>query len=434
MVAAPPRHVGADDACFQGQFGFEDLQAMPYVAEGRMPSLVTPWDNAHKLCPDCTTTDAEAEGTEFCMGGSVFQEVCGHGNWRWIRKPCDKWTCEICRRSKLFGQLVPEIVKALQEARRQRVTLKLTTLTWQGSALGAQPTKEGAERRRLDEQHLIQWLKRQGYLGPGETFYLRVAETHRSGKVHLHLYIILPFVPHKKLKAFWRKNTGGSRVIDVQPVYLKCPRCWVKGQTRQEKHTRRIVPWPGSGKCATCGYTLNDFDALARGIAIEAGKYLAKDGAEGVRKKLTRSGSIKQFCSRCDTHIKVKDNGVCPSCEARDRTPVERGTGWARFKLEVKQDQAEQWGTSWCLGCGEDHKYVFVGIQSKLKLEYPGVEDIAAFNAGRGWAWMPSGGSRCACWGGSLEWSVSACATSDNCLGDFLPLFSARDGPAREVG
>jgi len=30
-----------------------------------------------------------------------------------VWKPCDKWTCDICREHKLFGELVPEILKAL---------------------------------------------------------------------------------------------------------------------------------------------------------------------------------------------------------------------------------------------------------------------------------------------------------------------------------
>jgi len=53
--------------------------------------------------------------------------------------------------------------------------------------------------------------------------------------------------------------------------------------------------------------TASDFKALARGIAVEAGKYLAKDGSEGVKKKLTRSGSVKRFCSRCDALMRQGD-------------------------------------------------------------------------------------------------------------------------------
>jgi len=418
VVAEPLilRRIG-EDAGFQGEMGLPGARSMVHSGEDAMPSLVTPWDNAHK--------DLAEPLVEVCTGGAIFQEVCGHGNWRWIRKPCDKWTCEICCKQKLYGGLVPEIFKALAEARRQRVTLKLFTLTWQGSALGAQPTRAGAERRRLDEQHLIQWLKRKGYLPEGEVFYLRVAETHRSGKVHLHLYTIMSFVPHKLLKAFWRRNTGGSKVIDLQPVYLKCPKCWVPGQTRQEKSLRRVVPWPGSGRCGSCGYRLDDYEALARGIAVEAGKYLAKDGAEGVRKKLTRSGSIKQFCCRCGDHIRVKDKGWCRFCEAVDRTPEERGTGWARFKLEVKQDAQEQWGTSWCLGCGKDHSYAYVGVQLKLELEYPGIADVVGFSAGCGWGWSAKGGTACQCWGSSLTWAESGSVAATG-LGDLV---RARDGP-----
>jgi len=423
---------------------------------GSMLSLVTPLGYR-------TQDDGPA-----CMAGSVFQELCGHGNWRWIWKPCDKWTCDICRQHKLFGELVPEILKALAEARRQRVTLKLLTLTWQGRTLGAQPTAEGAERRRLDLQHLIQWFKRQGYLPKeGEVFYLRVAEAHRSGKVHLHLYIVLPFVPHVALKEAWRTITGvmwkvvggyratdiewsgkgwevvggprthiewvgraGSYIIDLQAVYLKCPDCWVKGQTRSEKKRRSIVPWPGSGKCSDCGFTLRDPQQLARGIAVEAGKYLAKDGSEGVKKKLTRSGSVKRSCSRCGELMCQKDVQLgmflCSSCEQFDVDPVVVATGWARFRYEVEQASAGQRGKSFCDKCEDEHGYVYVGTQSELLTQYPGFEAVLAFSGGRGMGYVPVGGGRCSCWGDKLAWMRSRFVASHG-LGDLAS--QGRDGP-----
>jgi len=432
----------------QSEFGLDGLRSAPCMAAtAAMPSLVTPEGVGYR-----TQDDGPA-----CMAGSVFQELCGHGNWRWVWKPCDKWTCDICREHKLFGELVPEILKALAEARRQRVTLKLLTLTWQGRALGAQPTPEGAERRRLDVQHLVQWLKRRGYLPKkGEVFDLRVAETHRSGKVHLHLYIVLPFVPHAELKAEWETITAGSYVIDLQAVYLKCPRCWVKGQTRAEKKRRSIVPWPGSGKCSDCGYrvadkaawenvvigetatqtvrsqarTASDFKALARGIAVEAGKYLAKDGTGGVRKKLTRSGSVKRFCSRCDAPMRQADVELgmyrCRSCEQFDADPVVVATGWARFRWEVEQVRAEQRGKSWCDDCEDEHGYTYVGTQAELLVQYSGFGAVLAFSGGRGMGFVPVGGGACSCWGDELAWMRSR-FTAGRGLGDLV--HHARDGP-----
>jgi len=431
----------------QPEFGLDGSRSgacMP-VATG-MPSLVTPKGVGYR-----TQDDGPA-----CMAGSVFQELCGHGNWRWIWKPCDKWTCDICREHKLFGELVPELLKALAEARRQRVTLKLLTTTWQGRTLGAQPTPEGAERRRLDLQHLIQWFKRQGYLPKkGEVFYLRVSETHRSGKVHLHLYMVLPFVPHAVLKEAWRTITDGSYVIDLQAVYLKCPRCWVKGQTRAEKKRRSIVPWPGSGKCSDCGYrvadkvawenvvvgetatktvrsqarTASDFKALARGIAAEAGKYLAKDGSEGIKKKLTRSGSVKRSCSRCGEFMRQGDLGMyrCRSCEQFDADPVVRATGWARFKYEVEQGRAEQRGKSWCDDCEDEHAYTYVGTQLELMGHYPGLEEVIGPGGGRGMGWVSADGNHpCLCWGDKLVWMRSR-FTAGRGLGDLV--LRERGGP-----
>jgi len=382
------------------------------------------------------TSDVSEPATaqrDICMAGTVFQEKCGHGNWRWIWTPCDKWTCDICRRTKLFGELVPEIIKALVEARRQRFTLKLLTLTWQGQSLGAQPTSEGAKRRGLDQQHLIQWLRRKGYLPEkGEVFYLRVAETHKSGKVHLHLYIIAPFIAHEELKEVWRTITGGSYIIDLQTVYLKCPRCWVKGQSRREKHLRRLVPWPGTNRCSECGYDawMAGPGVLANAIAVEAGKYLAKDGAEGVKKKLTRSGSVKRFCSRCDGPMKQperkSDLYFCSSCEKFDADPVVRATGWARFRYAVEQDQQEQAGKSFCDDCEDEHGYVYVGTQLELLRDYPVLETVIGFNEGRGMGWVPVGGAPCLCWGKDLAW-VRSKFVADSGLGDLVHY--ARDGP-----
>jgi len=410
----------------QGEFGLEGLRSESCMAAtAAMPSLVTPEGGGYR-----TQNDGPV-----CMAGSIFQEVCAHGNWRFTWAPCDKWTCDICREHKLFGELVPELLKALAEARRQRVTLKLLTITWQGESLGAQPTSEGADRRRLDLQHLIQWFKRQGYLSKkGEVFYLRVAEIHRSGKVHLHLYMVLPFVPHAALKEEWRRITGGSFVIDLQAVYLKCPNCWVKGQTRAEKKRRSIVPWPGSGKCSDCGYTLQrDSKQLPRGIAVEAGKYLAKDGAEGVRKKLTRSGSVKRFCSRCDAPMRQADVELgmyrCRSCEQFDADPAVVATGWARFKYEVEQERAEQRGKSWCDDCEDEHGYTYVGTQLELLVQYPGFETVLAFSGGRGMGFAPVDGGPCLCWGEKLDW-VSSRFTAGHGLGDL----AVRDGPGRGDG
>jgi len=417
----------------QSEMGLEDLQSEPRMAAtAAMPSLVTPEGLGYRT----QDVKAEASGDDgpVCMAGSVFQEVCGHGNWRWIWKPCDKWTCDICREHKLFGELVPEILKALAEARRQRVTLKLLTLTWQAQTLGAQPTSEGAERRRLDEQHLIQWFKRHGYLPKkGEVFYLRVAETHRSGKVHLHLYLVTPFVDHAELKAAWRTITGGSYIIDLQTVYLKCPNCWVRGQTRAEKHRRSITPWPGSGKCSDCGYSIADPKRLARSIAVEAGKYLAKDGTEGVKKKLTRSGSVKRYCSRCNALMRQADmeSGMylCQVCERFDADPVVHATGWARFRYEVEQERAEQRGKGFCDDCEDEHGYTYVGTQLELLVQYSGFEAVLAFNGGRGMGFASVNGAPCLCWGENVVWESSR-FMADHGLGDLAS--KVRDGPGDE--
>jgi len=413
----------------QPELGLEGLRSEPCMAAtAAMSSLVTPEGEGYRTQNSCS--ESSVDGSR-CMAGSVFQEVCAHGNWRFTWAPCDKWSCDICRQHKLFGELVPEILKALAESRRQRVTLKLLTFTWQGQSLGAQPTSAGAVRRGLDEQHLVQWLKRQGYLPQkGEVFYLRVAETHRSGKVHLHLYMVVPFVPHDRLKKAWRTITGGSYVIDLQSVYLKCPNCWAKGQTRTEKKGRSIVPWPGSGQCSSCGYRVNDPEQLARGIAVEAGKYLAKDGTEGVKKKLTRSGSVTHFCTQCEKRLRRADMEAgmfrCQSCERFELDPVVRATGWAKLKYEVEQERREQEAPGFCDGCGDEHYFTYVGKQLELLDHFPGLTGVFAFNGGRGMGWMPVAGAACSCWGEKLAWRQSRFVYRHG-LGDLVA--KARDGP-----
>ena len=128
-----------------------DPPAVEPHAEG-MPSLVTPpLDNAHKL-GDSSPNHLDAligtisHSKVLCTGGSWFQERCCHGSWCWRFSPCDKWSCEACRRRRVETELIPEILEAPKKTRRRRVSLKHVVLTWRGDDLGAQPTAAGAKR------------------------------------------------------------------------------------------------------------------------------------------------------------------------------------------------------------------------------------------------------------------------------------------------
>jgi len=218
-----------------------------------MPLLVT--ENGY-----CTQNESEAAKNESagrCTGGAYFQQRCSHGNWRWTFRPCQQFDCEACHKWRVNHELVPQIVAALAQARQKRETLKHMVLTWQGDDLGAQDTPEGAERRRLDVQHLWQYIRRDlGF----KAEYLRIAETHKSGRIHFHFIGIMPHVDQKKLSARWKKFARGSYIVWVDACFLPCPRCWDSGLSKREKRRRRIVPWPGTSKCENCGLDMTGVD------------------------------------------------------------------------------------------------------------------------------------------------------------------------------
>ena len=128
-------------------------------------------------------------------------------------------------------------------ARARGETLKLVTPTYQANDLGAQPTPEGAVRRTLDYQHLAQYIRRDR----GEIFeYLRVAESHKSGKIHIHALAVMPFIQQADLSDKWRDFARSSFKIDIRAAGMKCPRCYpVKTAPRAEKRRSIIIPPPG---------------------------------------------------------------------------------------------------------------------------------------------------------------------------------------------
>ena len=147
-------------------------------------------DSAHKPVPKDTNQHQSLNLPKphlKCSSGSVFQYSCGHGNRRWAWTPCDKWGCEPCHRRRIRNEITPEIISALALAEERGETLKFITLTAEDDYLGGEPSREGAKRRRLNFQHLAQWIRR-----AGDTFeYLKVAELTRRGRVHTHALAIM---------------------------------------------------------------------------------------------------------------------------------------------------------------------------------------------------------------------------------------------------
>ena len=315
-----------------------------------------------------------------CQGGSWFQQTCGHGNWKWVWAPCGKWSCKCCHGRRIREEMIPEIQMALELAKERCQTLKFLTLTACDGYLGGEPTTEGANRRRLDYQHLAQWVRRDG----GVFEYLKVAELTKRGRVHTHALVIMPYINQKALSVYWKKITGGSYVVDIEAVGMKCPRCWpgrVAPRFRRKKSM--IIPPPGRGICQNCGYKPDDYGEVATYAAWEAGKYLCK-------------ALDQETASRPETFV------------VRRVKKLSRSKNWPKVKKEKKLAEP-------CEGCSKAHETTFVGTAEKLAEEYPGLTEEM-----KNVAFHPSGGAPCECWI-NADWVGSKAFAGESCgLKDML--------------
>ena len=222
-----------------------------------------------------------------CQAKRIFQESCGHANWEFSARPCGSWSCEPCRTRRVMEEIVPEVAAALRLARKLRVTLKHVVLTWPGDSVAAEDSPAGAAVRAKHIAALWQMLRKKNKFA----HWLKVAESHKSGRIHFHFLVVMPGFPREDLVAFWEKLTGANQLW-IESTFLKCPNCWQDGIRADRQKNRKIVPWPGSGKCGNCNYRIKgqDFESIIRGIAAEASKYLGKEMARASKhKKLTRS-------------------------------------------------------------------------------------------------------------------------------------------------
>jgi len=342
---------------------------LDWFGEDSSSSLVTRGKgNAHK-------------GGVKCESGPLFQEICGDGHWKWRRVPCDKWACEACHRRRFKTELIPEIVKALEWARDLGETLKHVVLTYQSEDVAAAVTPAGAHRRKLDLQHLAQWFRRQGM--PFE--YFRVAETHKSGRVHSHLLVIMPYVRQETLSEKWKDFARGSFRVSINAVGMKCPRCYPGAKASwKDKRRSMIFPPPGKGECSICGYTPDwsqpfTWDEIATASAWEAGKYLSKE-----------------FVQSDDFTSRVRK--------------LNRSKGW-RDRCQVIREK----GGKVCESCGDEHRYVYIGNAGEVSAAFPGVDGAG----GEGeLLYYPYSGHPCDCWSDGV-W-VESRTDCDNGLTDLL--------------
>lgn len=282
-------------------------------------------DNSEVVDPGLTPTTSGIPGLKKrprCPWPVLFMETCGHGNVRPWERPCDKWTCESCCSWRVETELEPELVRALSWARRSGWTLKFITFTWRSVDLAAGTTREAAARRRKDVANFVKWFRRS--YGRNSFEYLRVAENHKSGKVHLHLIVVAPYVPQAVLSDQWKINARGAFRVGIEAVGMKCPRCWPGPKASdQEKRASMIVPPPGRGECRRCGYVLDwtgfatDLD-VALAASKELGKYLSKAVpttyllAKGRRQPISRS---KGWLDECGPRPEEREpEAPCTDC------------------------------------------------------------------------------------------------------------------------
>ena len=287
-------------------------------------------DNAHK--PSEITLRKRPE----CKRRHLVESTCGHGNSFWWAKNCDSWKCDACTSWRLETEIKPEIRRAILWAKSRGETLKFITPTWKDTDLGAQPTPEGKQRRKLDRQHLVQHIRRD----LGRFFeYARVPEQHKSGKFHEHWLAVADYLDEDQLQAQWMKHTRGSSFnVHVQAVALRCPNCWPgRLATPEQKKASRIVPLPNrrnklgkviswKGGCSNCGFTPDWYlpswwDEIANQASEEMSKYLVKTAQSGISGKLiSRSKGWRDNCQDVEPEpLDGPSTGepvVCESCDA----------------------------------------------------------------------------------------------------------------------
>jgi len=182
--------------------------------------------------------------------GGWLRELCGHRNIRWAPLKCHKWKCEECAPGKRM-EFLERLQGAYDLSLEKGWLLKFVTLTY----------AEDVDRKavRLSLQHLVQAIRRKyGYCE-----YVRIPEFTKRGRIHLHLAMIMDFVPQKVLSAMWRKASGAG-VVDIRAVHdiallrNELAKYLTKGPAGKVTYSKgfpEAVPLvrPKLGVCNSCG-------------------------------------------------------------------------------------------------------------------------------------------------------------------------------------
>jgi len=181
--------------------------------------------------------------------GGWLREKCGHGNVRWVLLKCHLWTCEYCAPGK-FMELQERLQGAYSVSEDKGWTLKFVTLTWAEDV-----TKKQV---RLHLAHLVQAIRRKyGYCE-----YAKVPEWTKNHRIHLHLAMIMPYIPQKALSNMWRKYAGApnvwiTAVQDPKRLKNELSKYLAKGPAGKVTYSRQFpeaMPWVTvkPGVCNSC--------------------------------------------------------------------------------------------------------------------------------------------------------------------------------------
>jgi len=183
---------------------------------------------------ESSTPNAHTEGGK-ALGvpcGGWLREVCGHGNVRWVLLHCHKWQCDSCGPGKHM-ELLERLRGAFTLAQKKGWTLKFVTLTWVDDV-----TKKQV---RLDLAHMVQAIRRKyGYCE-----YAKVPEWTQNGRIHLHLAMVMPFIPQRVLSAMWKAHSQApiawiTAVQDINRLKNELAKYLTKGPAGKVTYSRNF--------------------------------------------------------------------------------------------------------------------------------------------------------------------------------------------------
>lgn len=138
-------------------------------------------------------------------GGQVIEQTIMDVGLVQLPVLCDRWACDLCGVRRAAW-----LIRELREAQERHQLNYFWTLTVRAGTC------------TMEESHTLikgWWNRLRGRLTReyGKFSYVWIAESQKSGYAHLHLLLTMD-MSGSKLSALWREVTGGSWVVDVQPV------------------------------------------------------------------------------------------------------------------------------------------------------------------------------------------------------------------------